>query len=95
MGTIEINAPTVAIGIFVVTHLGTVIWFMSWAKTTLGIFRADITRLEVAISKISDSNYTKSDAEKDFAIRDREHKNEHSAIWRRIDELKSKFNTPQ
>ena len=73
----------VTVIIFMVVHLCGTVWWMSSVTTTLGILRKTIDALEKTIIKHESTYYSKEDAAKDFAYRDKTIK----AAWDRIDKI--------
>lgn len=76
----------VAIGASVLVHIITAVWWASRIDTTLTFLSNTITVLNDTIVRHDANRYTTQDAAKDFSIRDRQIE----AIFRRIDELKTK-----
>jgi hypothetical protein len=82
MNTSYVGAIVGAI-LFLLVHVGTLIWFMSRISILVGVVQRDLTKLESLLDSITKSNYTITDAARDFAYRDRELK----AIWAKMDKI--------
>lgn len=78
----------VTVLIFAVTNICGLVYLLGNVSATLKALNTDLQRLAKVLEKFEAERYTKSDAEKDFLIRDTMHEKEHKAMWRRIDGFK-------
>lgn len=70
--------------IVVIGHLCSTVWWMSKITTTLDILSKSVEGILAAIAKHEATYYSKEDAAKDFAYRDKEIE----GMWERVDEIK-------
>ena len=73
---------SITVVLFIVTHGGATIWFASKVNTTLGFIENSIKNLGDALLRHEAERYTKSEAAKDFAMRD----SQIAAIFRKLDD---------
>lgn len=75
----------ITIFIFMLTHLIGSIWWASQITTTLDFMKESVDIMTKAIIKHESTYYSKEEAAKDFAYRDKEIE----AIWRKLDTIPS------
>ena len=73
----------VALSIFILSHIGITIWWASRVNTVLSIVERDLKEIVAELKSMRDS-YLSKEA---FAYRIAQSDKEHSALWRRLDEV--------
>ena len=81
------NSSTViamaGLGLIVVAHLCSTVWWMSKITTTLDILAASVGEIKSILARHEATYYTKEEAAKDFAHRD----SRIDAAWNKLDKL--------
>ena len=73
----------VSITIFLIVHLVAAVWWASHVNTVLTLLRESIENLNKTLAKHDEKLYSKVDASKDLAIRDRQI----DAAFKKIDKI--------
>lgn len=69
---IDLNAASIALAIAILLHAASTIWWASKVNTTLMFVQTEIHKICEAILRHDASMYSKSEAAKDFSIRDQQ-----------------------
>lgn len=83
---ISVLGMVVTVFLFLLVHVGTLVWFMSRINTVVMVLQRDLVALAKILEKFETERYTQRDAQKDWM----HHKDEHKTLWTRIDELKDR-----
>ena len=78
----------VTIAIFVITHIGLTIWWASRVSTLLDVVQKDLSDIIKEFQALRGSYVSKEELSYRIASSDKEH----TAMWRQIDDLKSRAN---
>ena len=73
-------------GVFGLTEMGALIFFIGETKAILSSMKDKLDTIDKILDKHDDGMYKDTDAAKDFALRD----SQINAIWGKIDEIKEK-----
>ena len=73
--------------IFILSQIGIMIWFISRINIVVERVQKDIVKLETFLTNLSKDQYSKYEASKDFAYRDKEI----AAMWRKVDDIQNKI----
>lgn len=82
--SIDLIGILITVFLFLLVHIGTLVWFMSKVSSVTEFLRQDLNRLGKVLDRFEQERYTVRDSEKDWA----HHREEHKTLWQRVDELK-------
>lgn len=88
--TISVSAIgiIVTIVLFLLLHVGTLVWFMGKISTVVTFLQKDLKKLGEVLDRFEQERYTIRDATKDWAY----HKEEHKTLWQKYDRLEERVN---